>query len=113
VYVAPSEPCFEFWLLLHEASAYTTAQMAKCADVIPHLKSAFGWKSYSKNKAEALKQLPDLVTKPRIKAAERSAAQVRMHHHTCGTAFPANPSTDVDLLIHAINEALSPANKLF
>lgn len=111
VLVASSEPCFEFWLLLHEETAYTTALMPKCADVIPHLKATFNWKSWDKNKAEALSLLPKLASKARIRTAAKSAARVRKHHEDCRTEFPANPSTEIDLLIQAINEAVGPANK--
>ena len=111
VLIGPSAPCFEFWLLLHEVTAYTTAPMQKCSDVIPHLKPAFNWPSYSKNKAEAQAMLPPLVTKSRIKTAVSLAERVRKHHQDCGSAFPSNPSTEVDSLIRSINEAVSPANK--
>ncbi len=112
VHIAPTEPCFEFWLLLH--GKYTTAPMAKCKDVIPHLKSTFGWKTYSRDgkKADKVKSmLQPLVEKPQLKQAVSHAKQVRTHHAEAASIYPANPSTEMDQLIEAINEAVSPANK--
>jgi hypothetical protein len=110
--IASSEPCFEFWLLLHER--YTTAVMPKCADVIPYLEKFLGWKNYSrdgKKEADARALMEPLVGKERLNVAVSNALSVRKYHECGGTKFPANPSTDVDLLIKAINAAVSPANK--
>jgi hypothetical protein len=112
VQVASSEPCFEYWLLLHCAKAYTTAFMKKCDDVKPFLNKAFGWVGYDKNLSGSKKLIVPLVTKPNVSAALTAANRVRKHHAAAGTPFPANPSTDVDLLINAINEAVAKANKV-
>jgi hypothetical protein len=112
VRIAYSEPCFEYWLLLHGASAYTTAPMAKCADVEPHLEKAFGWDGYSKSSRDCEKLIGPLVSKEAIRTAVAGAERCRNHHQGAGTAFPANPSTDVDQLIRAIDEAVPKANKL-
>lgn len=112
IHVAYSEPCFEYWLLLH--GKFTTAQMPKCKDVIPFLKEVFGWKNYSREgkKAEEVDALlAPLIEKTKLQLAGRYAQQVRTYHEKAGTAFPANPSTDVDQLIVAIDAAVSPANK--
>lgn len=111
VKVAYSEPCFEYWLLLHRAESYTTAQMPKCADVAPYLEKAYGWKGYDKNKAHCKKLIPPLVSKDSIKVAVKSSQRVRDYHTDAGTLFPANPSTDVDLIIEAINKAVPKASK--
>lgn len=110
--IAYSEPCFEFWLLLH--ATYTTAQMAECKDVIPYLAKHLGWKKYSregKKASEVSAMTEPLVKKEIIQQAVKYAKQVRQHHLDGNTPFPANPSTDVDLLIRAINDALGPANQ--
>ncbi len=108
--VAYSEPCFEFWLLLH--GIYTTALMPKCADVVPHLLKAFCWAGYAKNREETERQISPLVTKKCVAKALKNAERVRDHHLSAGTRFPANPSTDVDRLVHAINDAVAVANKV-
>ena len=112
VQVASSEPCFEYWLLLHSAKHYTTAPMQKCDDVKPYLKNAFGWEGYDKKKSESQKLIVPLVTKANVAAAAKAAARVREHHKAVGTPFPENPSTNVDLLINAINDAVAVANKV-
>lgn len=112
IHVAYSEPCFEYWLLLH--GKFTSAQMPKCKDVLPYLKKVFGWKNYSREgkKAEEVEALlAPLIDKTKLQLAWRYAQQVRTHHEKAGTAFPANSSTDVDQLIVAIDAAVSPANK--
>ena len=53
-----------------------------------------------------------LVTKANVAAAVKAAARVREHHKAVGTPFPENPSTNVDLLINAINDAVAVANKV-
>lgn len=111
VRVAQSEPCFEYWLLLHSAAHYTTAQMPKCADVKPYLENAFGWKGYDKNKAECKRLIPPLLTKENVRTAVKSSKRVKEHHVGANTPFPANPSTDVELIIEAINKAVSKPNK--
>lgn len=110
--IAYSEPCFEYWLLLHGKTSYTTAPMAKCADVEPYLQKAFGWSGYSKNMRECRRLIEPLVTKEEIRNAVDGAERCREHHDGAGTPFPANPSTDVDHLIRVINEAVPKANKV-
>lgn len=110
--IAYSEPCFEFWLLLH--ATCTTAQLAKCKNVEPHLEKHLGWKKYSrrgKKASQVSAMMAPLVEKKIIQQAVKHAEQVRQHHTEGGTPFPANPSTDVDLLMRAINDALGPANR--
>ena len=112
VKVAYSEPCFEFWILLHKI--YTTALMSKCENVYPRLERAFGWKSYSKEGKcvlDARVHLDTIVNEACVQKAVKNAQQIRTHHKTAGSSFPSNPSTQVDRLITAINEAVSKANK--
>lgn len=109
--IAYSEPCFEYWLLLHNAAAYTTAAMGTCADVKPYLEKAYGWSGYDKNKEESKKLIAPLVTKQSVKTAVKASQRVRRHHFDADTPFPANPSTEVDLVIEAINKAVSKPNK--
>lgn len=112
VKVAYSEPCFEYWLLLHCTNNFTTATMEKCAKVKPYLLNAFGWFSYDKNKKETKKLLVPLITKENVVTAIKASKRVREHHEQAGSKFPANPSTEVDLLIESINNAVAIANKI-
>ena len=88
-----SDPCFEFWLLLHED--YTTAQFADCDQVIKRLKGF--WKNYSKGMrptTEFLSKIPIAVVR---------AERCRKHHETSGG--DGNPSTMVDILVRQLNSA--------
>lgn len=112
VNMAMTEPCFEFWLLLH--GLYTTAQMLKCKNVVPYLQKTFGWRSYSKDgkkTSEVRMLIEPLVEKSKVSDAVQHAKRVRTHHKKANTLFPPNPSTQVDFLIEAINAAVSKANK--
>jgi len=102
---AQSTPCFEYWLLLHKTT--TTAMMPKCQDVIPRLSDALGTK-YDKDGKESAKLIPPLLT--HLSDAMRRSAQVRQGHHDANTPEPANPSTDVDLLVKSIQGNAAPAN---
>ena len=112
IHIASSEPCFEYWLLLHQT--FTTAMLPKCDDVIPFLQHHLGWEGYSrlgKKRAEVVAMMDALVAKAKLQKAVAHAERARAHHVEARTPFPANPSTDVDLLLKAINEAVSPANQ--
>lgn len=110
--VAHSEPCFEFWLLLHNKDHYTTTLFQKCAHIQPYLEKAYGWSSYNKNKTETKKRILPLVTKENLETAIEASKRVKKHHEKAGSTFPANPSTSVDCLIDSINNAVAVANKI-
>jgi hypothetical protein len=112
IHVASSEPCFEYWLLLHQT--FTTAMLPTCADVIPFLELHLGWEGYSrlgKKRAEVGAMMERLVEKAKLQKAVAHAERVRAHHIQAQSPYPANPSTEVDLLLKAINEAVSPATR--
>jgi len=102
---AQSTPCFEFWLLLHVTTS--TATMTKCKDVIPRLIGALGTK-YDKDGKQSAKLIPPLLE--HLPAAITRAEQVRQGHRNAGTLEPANPSTDVDLLVKSLQDNAAPAN---
>jgi hypothetical protein len=106
ILVASSTPCFEFWLLLHLTR--TTMSLEKYADVKPILERKLR-AAYSKNKKEAQELIPPFVSD--IRTAIKNALWIRQYHKKAETPLPANPSTDVDLLISAINNAASPAHR--
>jgi hypothetical protein len=92
--VAISNPCFEFWLLLHDE--FTTAPFAKCGNVIRRIKDRY-LPDYEKN------NIPVESYIPKIPTAVRHAEQCQKHHKTAGT--DGNPSTGVHLLVREMNEA--------
>ncbi len=90
---ALSDPCFEYWLLLHEE--YTTAQFADCDTVVERLKRH--WNDYAKGLTPTSKFLEKLPT------AVLHAERCRRHHETTGG--DGNPSTKVDILARHLNSA--------
>lgn len=90
---AVSDPCFEFWLLLH--GEYTTSPFADCDSVVKRLEKH--WPAYSKGQPPAqafLEKLPIAVT---------NAHRCRAHHQATGNTD--NPSTQVDILAKSLNSA--------
>ena len=90
---AVSDPCFEFWLLLHDE--YTTSPFPDCDAVIKRIEKH--WPAYSKGGAPSqpfLEKLPMAVT---------NAQRCREHHSTSGG--DGNPSTQVDFLVKSLNAA--------
>ncbi len=99
--LAHSTPCFEYWLLLH-------LKMTTRSDLVDGTaaKKVFGDElgsaySTSRNLTEAA--LNSIITK--WPSAVRNARQVRQHHKDANSPLPANPSTEVDLLCCALNDA--------
>jgi hypothetical protein len=93
IHFAWSDPCFEFWLLLHEE--YTTAHFADCGRVVKKLERHL--ENYSKGPSptiEFLEKIPIAVT---------HAEGCRKHHKTSGD--DGNPSTQVDILVRQLNSA--------
>jgi hypothetical protein len=104
VRLARSTPCFEYWLLLHFGftmpSDLNDGEAAKSA-----LKKAQG-NDYSTNEAITRKAFGSLISK--WPDAVGHAHSVRRHHEQAATPSPATPSTDVDFLVRALNDATPP-----
>ena len=99
VQFAVSDPCFEFWLLLHEEP--THSPFADCQPVIVRL--ARHWPAYAKG------TLPPLTFLEKLPVALTNAERCRKHHEDSGG--DGNPSTRVDLLVRCLNAAARPARK--
>ncbi|HWB02135.1 MAG TPA: RloB family protein [Verrucomicrobiales bacterium] len=100
VLIAPSNPSFEFWLLLHHEA--TTKYLLDAAAAIKALK-----KHLPKYQKRAL-PLEDLLE--RLKTACKNAAACRKHHEDC--QGDGNPSTDVHLLVRSLNDSTAPVFRL-
>lgn len=105
VKLAHSTPCFEYWLLLH-------LTMTTRGDLVDGdaAKKAFRHElgiEYSTNRTVSEQAFADLL--PRWPDAYKNAQQVRKHHESARTPSPANPSTEVDLLVCALNDS-APAH---
>jgi hypothetical protein len=101
VKLAHSTPCIEFWLLLH--LGYTTR-----ADLVDGTTSKKAVEvelghTYSTHKATAEEAMKLFLDK--WPDAVRNAEKVRAHHIGAGTPEPANPSTEIDILVRALNDA--------
>jgi hypothetical protein len=93
---ALSDPCFEYWLLLHDE--YTTALFSDCDSVIKRLKP------HLPNYTKGQKISPEFLAK--VPVAVKHAMRCRIYHRTATTS--GNPSTDVDLIVRSMNGATRP-----
>lgn len=64
------------------------------------MKEALGW-DYSTNEKTARESMPLFM--PHWPEAVQRAERVRGYHRAADTPDPANPSTDVDVLVKALN----------
>lgn len=102
VKLAHSTPCFEFWLLLHIKGYTTRADLLDGDAAKAAVKEALGH-DYSTNEEVARKVLPTFL--PKWPEAFVHAQRVRQHHLDAATRPPGNPSTEVDHLVCALNDA--------
>ena len=93
---AISDPCFEFWMLLHHE--YTTSPFRDCDEVVTRIRKRD--RTYTKG-VDIPPGLLDLVAK-----AARHAERCRAHHVDSGG--DGNPSTQFDILIRNLNQATRP-----
>lgn len=113
VRLAHSTPCFEFWLLLH--LGYTTrADLIDGAAAKSALSTALKERGhdgrYSTNEKIARAVIPSAFL-PHWEKAVEHARRVRAHHVSARTSSPGNPSTEVDLLACAMNDAVPLAHR--
>ena len=105
--VALSTPCVELWLLLHfrdRPGPFLDSHAAEQA-----VTEAWG-ETYEKSKSTFQRLWPRLSRQ--IAQAVRRAGQIRQYHAVSGAPFPPNPSTDMDLLVLAMNAAVQPRLKI-
>ena len=104
VKLAHSTPCFEYWLLLH-------LKMTTRGDLIngDTAKRAFRDElghEYSTNREITEQAFKSLI--PRWPTAARNAQKVRQHHDDANTPSPADPSTEIDRIVSALNDSAPP-----
>ncbi|MCU0750779.1 MAG: RloB family protein, partial [Akkermansiaceae bacterium] len=102
VKLAHSTPCFEFWLLLHIQGFTTRADLLNGTLAKDAVEKALG-KEYSTNAETAKNVIPTFLAK--WPEAFQHAQHVRAHHLAANTKPPGNPSTEVDHLVCALNDA--------
>jgi hypothetical protein len=109
VKLARSTPCFEFWLLLHFGFT-TRTDLVDGATAKSAVKHALG-RDYSTNQETTKEAVASFLSK--WPQAVGHAERVRRYHDNARTPIPANPSTDVDRLVRALNDsALEHRRKL-
>ena len=103
IHLGLSTPSAEVWLLLHFRDRPGLLLDSKAAE---HAVGTAWGRDYDKSEQTFVKLWPAL--KPRIPTAVARAAEVRKYHLHAGTPFPQNPSTELDLLVLALNVSVQP-----
>jgi RloB-like protein len=101
VKIAQSTPCFEYWLLLH--LQYTTRTDLVDGKTAKDVLGDVLKQDYSTNHKTASEALKSLL--PSWPQAVANAERVRKYHQDANTVSPANPSTDIDLIVSALNDS--------
>ncbi len=103
IHVGHSTPSVELWLLLHFRDRPGPLLSSDAAGQA--VGKAWGQK-YEKTK----ERFPNLwaALKPNIPAAVARGALVREFHKHAATPFPPNPSTELDLLVRALDASVQP-----
>ncbi len=103
IHIGHSTPSVELWLLLHFRDRPGPLLNSVAAE---HAVSA-AWGQHYDKRAETFPTL--LATLKRsIPAAVGRGTEVREYHKQAGTQFPPNPSTQLDLLVRALDAAVQP-----
>ncbi len=109
VRLAHSTPCIEFWFLLHIIGYTTRGDLPDGAAAKAAVKAALGH-DYSTNRNEAREAVGTFIEK--WPEAMDHAGRVRRHHQEAATPSPGNPSTEMDRLVRALNDALPAPHRL-
>ncbi|NCC53313.1 MAG: RloB domain-containing protein [Spartobacteria bacterium] len=101
VKLAHSTPCFEYWLLLHLQDT-TRGDLVDGDAAKRAVNDALG-RDYSTNERVVREAMPLFM--PLWTEAVQHAKRVREQHAAAATPDPANPSTEVDRLVCALNDS--------
>lgn len=104
VKLAHSTPCFEYWLLLH-LKMTTRGDLINGTVAKQVFREELG-RDYSTNRETTELAFHSLVGL--WPTAVANTQTVRNHHETADTPSPADPSTEVDLLVCALNDSAPP-----
>lgn len=102
VNLAHTTPCFEFWLMLHLRMT-TRSDLTDGSTTKKAFRNELG-RDYSTNRETTEEVMKFLI--PKWPDAVKNAQHVRKHHAAGNTPSPANPSTEVDRMICALNDSL-------
>lgn len=103
IHIGHSTPSVEVWLLLHFRDRPGPLLDSNAAE------HAVGeaWGQHYDKRAESFPTLWAAL-KPNIPTAVGRGDQVRRYHKDAGTPFPPNPSTQLDLLVRALDASVQP-----
>lgn len=103
IHIGHSTPSVEVWLLLHFRDRSGPLLNSNAAE------HAVGdaWGQHYDKRAETFPKFWDAL-KPNIPAAVARGGQVREYHRKAATAFPPNPSTELDLLVRSLDASVQP-----
>lgn len=107
IHVGHSTPCVELWLLLHFRDR--PGPLIEKKEAEHALSDAWG-QQYDKSEATFRRLWQALKTG--IRDAVRRSSQTREYHKKGGAPFPANPSTELDLLVRALNASVPPQMRI-
>ncbi len=107
IHVGWSTPSIEVWLLLHFRDRPGPILESKNGERL--LRDAWGQR-YDKN-ASTFSQLWKAI-KPTIPVAVERGQQIREYHKNANTPFPPDPSTQLDLLVRALNASVQPPMRI-
>ena len=101
IHIGHSTPSVEVWVLLHfrerPGPLLNSDEAGRAVGV--------AWGQHYDKSAATFRKLWHAI-KPSIPVAVNRAAQVREYHSGAGTEFPPNPSTELDLLVRALNASV-------
>ena len=103
IHVGHSTPSVELWLLLHFRDRPGPLLNSSAAE---HAVGDAWGQAYEKSKDRFPRLWADL--EPKIPIAVPRGADTRRYHRDANSPFPANPSTELDLLVLALNAATQP-----
>jgi RloB-like protein len=106
--VGLSTPSVELWFVLHLRDR--PGALLDARDAVKLLSETWGY-NWDKNRKTFERLWESLV--PGIPNAVRRGRQVRDYHQGAGSPFPANPSTDLDVLVSDLNTSVKPHHRLF
>jgi hypothetical protein len=103
IHIGHSTPSAEIWLLLHFRERSGPMPDSDAAEAA--VGKAWG-QSYDKSSGTFLKLWDEM--RPNIPKAVARGQKVRDYHFTAETDFPPNPSTQLDLLVRALDASVQP-----
>ncbi|HWQ91295.1 MAG TPA: RloB family protein [Clostridia bacterium] len=103
IHVGHSTPSVELWLLLHFRDRPGPLLNSNAAE---HAVGEVWGQKYEKTK-QAFPKLWDAL-KANVPVAVKRGASVREYHKKADSPSPANPSTELDLLVRALDASVQP-----